>query len=284
MLIAGISCYSRALDYARFKKIADANGSLLMADMAHVAGLVATKLAPSPFEHCDIVTSTVHKTMRGPRAGIIFFRRGVKCIDKAGNKVMYDFEDRINQAVFPGLQGGPHNHAVGGVAIAMKHATTQEFNLYQHQVVSNSRRLSDALIKLGYRIVTGGTDTHLVLLDLTDKKLSGAKAERILEDVSISVNKNTVPGDKSALNPSGIRFGLPPLTTRGFKNDDIDVTVDFIHRAFQLALEIQAESGPKLVDWKKALVEDKFASKVTDLKKEVEEYAVKFPLPGLDEI
>merc|ERR1719273_2400438 len=181
MIIAGISCYARFLDYARFRKIADINNSFLMADMAHVAGLVATGLHPSPFDFCDIVTSTVHKTLRGPRAGIIFFRKGVRSVDRNGVVTKYDLENRINMAVFPGLQGGPHNHAVGGIAVAMKTATTEEFKQYQLQVVANARRLAAGLIKLGYKVVTGGTDIHLVLVDMkkSEVSMSGAKSECI---------------------------------------------------------------------------------------------------------
>jgi len=287
MIIAGISCYSRYLDYARFKQIADLNGSYLMADMAHVAGLVATGLHPSPFEHCDIVTSTTHKTLRGPRAGIIFFRKGVRSVDRNGVEIKYDLENRINMAVFPGLQGGPHNHAVGGIAVAMKTATTEEFKQYQIHVVANARAVSASLIKLGYKVVTGGTDIHLVLVDMRKSpgSLSGAKAEFILEAVSISCNKNTVPGDKSALNPSGIRLGTPSLTTRGLVDTDMDTVVDFLHRAFTLAVEVEKVSGPKLVDWKKRVKEDPdTVQKVKEIQDAVEKFAVTFRLPGNDDI
>ena len=162
-----------------------------MADMAHVAGLVAAGVAPSPFKYCDVVTTTTHKTLRGPRSGCIFFRRGIQKYLKDGTPVKYDMEDKINMAVFPALQGGPHNTNIAGVAVAMKHATTDEFKNYQKQVVKNAQAVAEGLVDLGYEVVTGGTDTHLVLLDLRKKKLSGAKAERILEEVGISVNKNT---------------------------------------------------------------------------------------------
>lgn len=281
MIIAGVSCYARNLDYARFRKIADANGSLLMADMAHVSGLVAAGVVPSPFEHCDIVTSTCHKTLRGPRAGVIFYRKGVQSVDKTGKEIMYDLEEKINLAVFPGLQGGPHNHAIGGIAVTMKHATSEEFKTYQYQVVRNAQALSSGLQQHGYKIVTGGTDNHLILLDLTDKKLSGSKAEKILEEVSISCNKNTVPGDKSALNPSGIRFGTPPLTTRGLKEQDMEKVVSYIHKALELALDIQKVSGPKLVDWKKTLTEStEFQDALKVLRSDIESFASQFPMPG----
>lgn len=279
LIIAGVSCYSRNLDYKRFRQVADLNKSYLMADMAHIAGLVAAKLVPSPFEYCDVVTSTVHKTLRGPRAGIIFFRKGIRDV-KTGAK--YDLEDKINLAVFPGLQGGPHNHAVAGIAVAMKHAQTQEFIDYQKQVIKNAQTLCEEFLALGYKVSTNGTDNHLLLLDLSSVKLSGAKGETILEEISISVNKNTVPGDKSALNPSGIRFGTPPLTTRGMKENDMKKIVTYVHKAFQLALEIQSISGPKLVDWKKELASNEdFKTKIKTIREEVHQFARQFKMPGI---
>merc|ERR1719278_1136510 len=286
VIIAGISCYSRNLDYKRFKEVADQNGSWLMADMAHVAGLVAAGLVPSPFQYCDVVTSTVHKTLRGPRAGIIFCRKGFKCVDnKTGKDIHYDYEDRINEAVFPGLQGGPHNHAIAAIGVAMQQAALPTFRTYQETVVNNAQALCKNLQDLGYKIVTDGTDNHIVLVDLRNIKLSGSKAERILEDVGISVNKNTVPGDKSAMNPSGIRFGTPPLTTRNVKPVHIPKIVDFIHQAWTLALEVQSLSGPKLVSWKKELETNlTIVGKVSALKGQIEAFAQQFPLPGHEDI
>merc|ERR1719266_1455437 len=286
VIIAGVSCYSRNLDYKRFKEVADQNGSYLLADMAHVAGLVAAGLVPSPFEYCDVVTSTVHKTLRGPRAGIIFCRKGLKCIDKkTGQEIFYDYEEPINNAVFPGLQGGPHNHAIAAIGVAMQQATTPAFRTYQETVVANAQALCKNLKDLGYKIVTEGTDNHIVLVDLRNVKLSGKKAERILEDVGISVNKNTVPGDKSAMNPSGIRFGTPPLTTRKVQPEHIPKIVDFIHQAWTLALEVQSISGPKFVTWKHELETNiSIMDKVSALKQKIEAYASKFPLPGHEDI
>merc|ERR1719511_22627 len=283
IIVAGISCYSRNLDYARFRQIANSCGALLMADMAHISGLVAAGVVPSPFDYCDIVTSTTHKTLRGPRSGIIFYRKGVRSVGKDGKEIMYDLGEKINLAVFPGLQGGPHNTAIAGIAVAMGLAKTEEFKHYQRETVKNAQVLGEELQKLGYKIVTGGTDNHIILCDLTAKKLSGSKAERILELVGISVNKNTVPGDKSAMNPSGVRFGTPSLTTRRFTQEDMKAVVQFIHRAFELALEIQGVSGPKLVDWRKELGTPKFAEKVNVIKKDVETMALKFPHPGREE-
>lgn len=251
-----MSCYSRCLDYKRFRSIADQNGAYLFADMAHISGLVAAGIIPSPFELCDIVSTTTHKTLRGPRAGVIFFRKGVRSVKANGDKVMYELESKINQAVFPGIQGGPHNHAIAGIATAFLQTKSPEFVTYQKQVVVNAQRLCKLLIEKGYSIATGGTDVHLVLVDLRNVETTGARAEYILEEISIACNKNTVPGDKSALNPSGIRLGTPALTTRGLVESDMDKVVEFIDRGLKLSREIAKVSGPKLVDFKKTLHED----------------------------
>ncbi|CAH0579353.1 unnamed protein product [Chrysodeixis includens] len=283
LIIAGMSCYSRCLDYKTFRKIADDNGAYLMADMAHISGLVAAGIIPSPFDYCDIVTTTTHKTLRGPRAGVIFYRKGVRSVKANGQKVMYDIENKINQSVFPGLQGGPHNHAIAAIATAMKQATTPEFVEYQKQVVKNAQRLCSGLVSRGYSIATGGTDVHLILVDMRSAGLTGAPAERILELCSIACNKNTVPGDKSALNPSGIRLGTPALTTRGLKEADIDRVVDFIDRALKLAQEISKISGPKVADFNKTIEESAdFKKKITTLRDEIENYSRAFPLPGFE--
>lgn len=284
VIVAGVSCYSRCLDYARFRDIAQQNGSYLFADMAHVSGLVAAKIIPSPFEFCDVVSTTTHKTLRGPRAGVIFYRKGVRSVKPNGEQVLYDLESKINEAVFPGLQGGPHNNAIAGIATALKQAQSDEFVTYQQQTVKNAQRLSNGLIKLGYSIATGGTDIHLVLVDLRNQQITGARGEYILEEISIAGNKNTVPGDKSALNPSGIRLGTPALTTRGLVESDIDVVVDFIDRGLKLSKVIAAASGPKLVDFKTACHSEQFAGSIATLRNEVEAFATKFPLPGTAEL
>merc|ERR1712226_1708545 len=165
LIIAGISCYSRNLDYARFRKIADSVGAYLMADMAHVSGLVAADVVANPFEFCDVVTTTTHKSLRGPRSGMIFFRKGVKSTNAKGEPVMYNMERPINEAVFPGLQGGPHNNTIAALAVALRQAAEPEFVQYQKQVCANARRMGDELMKRGYKITSGGTDNHLVLLD-----------------------------------------------------------------------------------------------------------------------
>lgn len=285
MIIAGTSCYSRCLDYERFRKIADGIGAYLFADMAHIAGLVAAKVIPSPFKYADVVSTTTHKTLRGPRAGIIFFRKGVREVKPNGEKVMYDYENRINQAVFPGLQGGPHNHAIAGIATAMKQAKSPEFVAYQKQVILNASRLSEGLQKRGYTVVTGGTDVHLILVDLRSVGLSGARGEYILEKVEIACNKNTVPGDKSALFPSGIRLGTPALTTRGLVESDIDRVVDFIDRALLIAKEATDAAGPKMADFYQILDKNTdLVAKVNSLKEEVESFSSTFPIPGIGDL
>ncbi|XP_044734004.1 serine hydroxymethyltransferase isoform X2 [Chrysoperla carnea] len=281
LIIAGISCYSRCLDYKRFRDIADQNGAILFSDMAHVSGLVAAGVIPSPFDYSDIVSTTTHKTLRGPRAGMIFFRKGVKGVNAKGEKIYYDYENKINQAVFPGLQGGPHNHAIGAIATAMLQAQQPEFVQYQKQVILNAKRLAEGLTKRGYKIVTGGTDVHLILVDFRGTGVTGGKAEKILDAVSIAGNKNTVPGDKSAFNPSGLRLGTPALTTRGLKEDDIDQVAAFIDEAIKLAKEIQVISGPKLVDYNRVLENDPaIVAKVSQLRERVENFSKDFPLPG----
>ena len=283
MIIAGVSCYSRHLDYARFKAIADENGAYLMADMAHISGLVAAGIVPTPFDHCDIVTSTTHKTLRGVRSGLIFYRKGVRKVLKNGTNVMYDMEKKINDAVFPGLQGGPHNHAIAGVAVALKQAAQPDFVDYQKQVIVNAQVVAKCLMANGFKVITGGTDNHLVLTDLRSKGTDGARTEKVLEDVCIAVNKNTVPGDKSALKPSGLRIGTPALTSRNFKEDDFVKVVDFIVRAVDIAVEVGQTCGPLTKDFKAALAADETAQKkIAILRGEVNRFAEKYPMPGHD--
>ncbi|XP_024420408.1 serine hydroxymethyltransferase, cytosolic [Desmodus rotundus] len=285
LIIAGTSSYSRNLDYARLRKIADDNGAYLMADMAHISGLVAAGVVPSPFEHCHVVSTTTHKTLRGCRAGMIFYRRGVCGMDpKTGKEILYNLESLINSAVFPGLQGGPHNHAIAGVAVALKQALTPEFRLYQHQVVANCRVLAETLMELGYKVVTGGSDNHLILVDLRSKGTDGGRAEKVLEACSIACNKNTCPGDKSALRPSGLRLGTPALTSRGLLEKEFQKVALFIHQGIELTLQIQNDVGVKatLKEFKEKLAGDeKHLSAIRALREEVESFASLFPLPGL---
>jgi glycine hydroxymethyltransferase len=205
LIIAGFSAYSRVVDWQRFREIADSVGAFLMADMAHVAGLVAAGVYPSPVPYADVVTSTTHKTLRGPRGGIILAKR---------NEAL---EKRLNSLVFPGTQGGPLMHVIAAKAVAFKEALQPEFKAYQQQVVANARAMAATLAERGYRIVSGGTDNHLFLVDLIEKDITGKDADAALGRANITVNKNSVPNDpRSPFVTSGLRMGTPAVTTRGF--------------------------------------------------------------------
>ncbi|XP_015199812.1 serine hydroxymethyltransferase, mitochondrial [Lepisosteus oculatus] len=282
LIIAGTSAYARLIDYARMKKVCSDVNAYLLADMAHISGLVAAKVIPSPFEHADIVTSTTHKTLRGVRSGLIFYRKGVRSVDKKGKEVMYDLEDRINFSVFPSLQGGPHNHTIAGVAVALRQAAMPMFKEYSAQVLRNAKAMSNALLKKGYTLVSGGTDNHLVLVDLRPKGMDGARAERVLELVSITANKNTCPGDKSALTPGGLRLGAPALTSRHFKEADFEKVVDFMDEGFQIAIDVKKKTA-KLQDFKTFLLQDpETKARIADLRQRVEQFARSFPMPGFE--
>ncbi|KAK9949305.1 hypothetical protein M0R45_004837 [Rubus argutus] len=283
LIVAGASAYARLYDYARIRKVCDKQKAIMLADMAHICGLVAAGVIPSPFEYADVVTTTSHKSLRGPRGAMIFFRKGVKEINKEGKEVLYDYEDKINQAVFPGLQGGPHNHVIAGLAVALKQATTPEYKAYQKQVLSNCSRFAQLLNEKGYELVSGGTDNHLVLVNLKNKGIDGSRVEKMLEAVQIAANRNTVPGDVSAMIPRGIRMGTPALTSRGFVEEDFAKVADFFDAAVNLAVKIQGEAkGTKLKDFLAALSAPHFQSEIAKLRDDVEEYAKQFPTIGFE--
>lgn len=285
MIIAGFSAYSRLLDYTRFRSICDNVNAILLADMAHISGLVAGKVIPGPFDHADVVTSTTHKSLRGVRSGLIFYRKGEKGKDKKGNPIMYDLENRINFALFPGLQGGPHNHAIGGVAVALQQAKSPLFHEYQKQVLANAKSMAEELLKRDYTLVSGGTDNHLVLVNLkASKNIDGARVETVCNKVSITLNKNSVPSDTSALVPGGVRLGAPALTSRGFVESDFTTVVGFIDEAVEIAREIKAKTK-KLKDFKEFLdTDESIMKKCDDLKSRVNAMAVQYPMPGHDDI
>ncbi|KAG1698528.1 Serine hydroxymethyltransferase, mitochondrial [Nymphon striatum] len=284
IIIAGYSAYPRLLDYKRFREICDDVNAVLMADMAHISGLVAADVIPSPFEHSDVVTSTTHKTLRGARSGIIFFRKGVKKVDKKGKEIKYDFENRINFSVFPSLQGGPHNHAIAAVAVGLKQAQTKMFHDYQVQILKNCKAMAEALVDRGYTLVSGGTDNHLMLVDFRPKGIDGARVEHVLNFCSITANKNTCPGDKSAMVPGGMRFGVAALTSRNLKEDDFIRIVDILDRAIQIAIEAKGKSGKMLSDYKKFVNEDaECKMKMAAIKAEVMAFTSKYSMPGFDD-
>lgn len=270
LIIAGASAYSRNIDYKRMRAIADQHDAFLMSDMAHISGLVAAGVVPGPFADSHIVTTTTHKSLRGPRGGMIFYRK--------------QYKEQIDSAVFPGLQGGPHNHTISALAVALKQANTEEFRVYQQQVVANCKAICKRLQDLGYTVVSNGTDNHLILVDLKPSGIDGARLQSVLDEVSITLNKNSVPGDKSAVIPGGIRIGTPALTTRGFKESDFIRVGDLIHRAVLIAKDCASKVpvGSKLKEYKEYVEkEGRGREDVKKLREEVEAWANTFPMPGL---
>jgi glycine hydroxymethyltransferase len=220
LLVAGASAYPRKLDFERLRKICDKASCYLLVDMAHIAGLIAAGLHPSPVPYADVITSTTHKTLRGPRGGLIL------CPERYSDKV-----DKLN---FPGMQGGPCMHVIAAKAVCFKEAMTEEFVAYQRQVVANAQTLAENFLREGFDVVSGGTDTHLLLLDLSSKGLTGKKAERALEEAGMTVNKNTVPFDKkSPFVTSGVRIGTPALTTRGMKESEMKIIAGLMCRVLE---------------------------------------------------
>ena len=249
MILAGFSAYSRSMDWKRFKEIADKIGAFTFADIAHIAGLIAGKQLENPVPYFDVVSTTTHKTLRGPRGAIIM------CKEK--------FAKDIDRAVFPGVQGGPHDHINAAKAVAFGEALEPEFAEYSKQIIKNAKALSDALIQRGYRVISGGTDNHIVLLDVYgSKQVTGKEAEHVLETVNISINKNMIPYDpRKPMDPSGVRLGTPAVTTRGAKEADMDTIAGFIDQAIQ-----NKDNETNLQALK---------SKVTD-------FALRFPVPGIE--
>lgn len=300
ILVAGTSAYSRLVDYQRMRQIAESVGAYLLTDMAHISGLVAADVIPSPFAHSDVVTTTTHKSLRGPRGAMIFFRKGVRRTDKKGNPEMYDLENPINASVFPGHQGGPHNHTITALSVALKQAQSPDFQSYQSTVLANAKALAERLGNplnnggLGYNIVSGGTDNHLVLVDLKNRGVDGARVERVLELCGVASNKNTVPGDKSALRPGGLRLGTPAMSSRGFQPEDFRRVADIVDRAViitqkldKAARDSAAEKGAKNPGTVKAFMEyvgqGEEISEIVLLRQEVEDWVGTFSLPWKDE-
>ena len=263
LIICGYSAYSRDLDYVKFRNIADKVNAYLLCDMAHFSGFVATVELVSPFKYCDVVTTTTHKTLRGPRAGLIFYRKHL--------------ENQINQAVFPGLQGGPHQHQIAAIATQMKQVITPEFKQYIQQVRRNAQAMATRLIELDYHILTGGTggtggtDNHPILLDLRNKGVTGSKVETICDRCNISLNKNSVKGDKSALSPGGVRIGTPALTSRGMEEADFIEVAQLFHRCVELAQRIGKKSGVKLRDFNSILDQPQYQSILTEIRQSVKQ-------------
>ncbi|HTY13433.1 MAG TPA: serine hydroxymethyltransferase [Candidatus Omnitrophota bacterium] len=220
MIVTGATAYPRTLDFVKFRQIADEVGAILMVDIAHIAGLVIAGLHPSPVPNSQVVTSTTHKTLRGPRSGMIMCQQ--------------DYAQKIDKAVFPGMQGGPLMHIIAAKAVAFGEALKPEFKTYQQQIVKNAKALAQALMENGFRLVSGGTDTHLMLVDMRSKKINGKEAEKLLDEVGITANKNTIPFDpEKPFVTSGIRLGTPAITSRGMKETEMKKIAEFIARAIE---------------------------------------------------
>lgn len=247
LIVAGFTAYPRDIEWKKFKEIADEVGAITMADISHTAGLIAGGALESPAPYFDVITTTTHKTLRGPRGAMIM------CKEK--------FAKAIDRAVFPGLQGGPHEHAIAGKAIAFLEALKPEFKEYAAQVKKNAHHLAEELMKKGFKLVSDGTDTHLLLADLTNKEVTGKEAQNALDEVGITLNKNTVPGDpRKPMDPSGIRLGTPAITTRGMKEAEMEKIADWIDRV------IADHANPE---------------NLASIKEEVKEMCLKFPVPGI---
>jgi glycine hydroxymethyltransferase len=247
IIVTGATAYPRIIDFAKAREIADEVGAYLLADMAHIAGLVAADLHPSPVKHSHVVTSTAHKTLRGPRSGFILSKE--------------ELAQQIDKTVFPGIQGGPHMHIIAAKAVCFGEALQPEFKHYARQIIDNAKTLAEALMSHGFRLVSGGTDNHLMLVDVGSKGVSGRTAERLLEKVSITANRNTIPYDeRPPLQGSGLRIGSPALTTRGMGPEEMRQVGAFIARAFDAAEDEAALEG---------------------IRREVEEMAGAFPVPGI---
>lgn len=261
LIVAGASAYPRFIDFKEFRKICNQTNSILMSDVAHYSGLIAAGLYPSPFEYSDIVTTTTHKTLRGPRGALVFFKK--------------EYEKKINSAIFPTLQGGPHLHQIAAIAVALKEAKSEDFRNYQKQVLKNIKALCDYLQQNNIDIVSGGTDSHMALIDLRRYNVDGARVEFVLDQMGITTNKNTIPGGSV-----GLRVGSPAMTSRGLDENDFKKIAEFIVKGVKISKEIKSKSGKKLSDFKKLA---KNNDNIREIKKTVTSFASKFPLPGYDD-
>lgn len=263
LIISGGSAYPQHYEWDVYQEIADEVGAFHLADMSHVAGLVAGGVHPNPVGIADVVTTTTHKTLRGPRGAMILANGNPSKPLKPVERTKENIPTLVDRAIIPGIQGGPHNHQTAAIAVALKEAATDEFQAYAQQVVTNAKALADELMKKGYELMTGGTNTHLLLIDLTNKDVTGKEAEAALGKAGITVNKNTIPHDpRKPFDPSGVRMGTPALTTRGMKEAEMTIVADVIDRA------IQAQG------------DDAVLEKIHD---EVKELCSQFPIPGMNE-
>ena len=275
IIVCGFTAYPRVIDFERFGKIADKVGAYLLADVSHIAGLIAGGAHPSPVNHAHIVMTTTHKSLRGPRGAMLM-------VTEKGLKKDPELAVKIDKAVFPGLQGGPHDNQTASIAVALNEADSAEFKKYAHQIVKNTKSLADSLLSNGFVLTTGGSDNHLLVVDLTNKGINGALAAYALEKAGIITNKNTVPFDTMPpFYPSGIRIGTPAATTRGFKEKDIKKLGEWIHRTIEEVKDsplpkVKEERGPYFKEFKKRVEKNKT---IDIIGQEVKKYLKDFPLP-----
>lgn len=275
LIVAGTTAYARLLDWKKFAKIADSVGAYLMADIAHIAGLVAAGVYPSPVPYAHVITTTTHKTLRGPRGAMIM-------VTKKGVKKDEEIMKKINKAVFPGLQGGPHINTIAGIAVALKEASTPRFKSYAKRIVENASVLATELTKRGFDLVTGGTDSHLILMDLSNKNMGGKVAAEALEEVGIVLNYNAVPYDKKPpFNPSGLRLGTPGITSRGMGKSDMKTIATVMQKTIEALSESKTRLKIEIADEKLKVNRLKIiqgARGLTALKKEILALCKKYPL------
>ena len=279
IIIAGYTAYPRTIDFRKFAEIAKEIGAFSMADISHISGLVAAGVHPSPFPHMDIVTTTTHKLLRGPRAALVFTKRATL---KDGKSI----SELVDKAVFPGLQGGPHEHTIAGIAIALKESTTSEFKAYATQVIKNAKALADSLLANEIKLVSGGTDNHLLLVDLTPfGPGKGIFVQEALEEANITVNKNTIPGEPaSPFFPSGVRLGTPAITTRGFKEKEMEQIGQWIAEVIKAVKDYQfyPDKEKRTAELEKFRKELKGNVTIKRIKEEVRRLCVNFPVPGIE--
>lgn len=278
VLVAGYSSYSHHYDYQKMKEIIAAQDGYLLADISHISGLISAGLAPNPFDHSDVVMTTTHKTLGTVRNAIIFFRKGTR-INAKGKEEPYDLEQKINDSVFPGHFGGPHNHAIGGAAVGLKLVTHPLYKAYQKDVANNAKVLCEEMNTRGYPIVGKGTSNHLAIINVKEKGIDGARVDHFCSRMSISVNKNVIPGGQNAVIPGGLRLGSPAMTTRGCKGGDFKTIAGILDKAIQHAKTYKKEK--QTLAQYKSLVDESLAgdAKAQALRAEVEAFSKVFPFP-----
>jgi len=275
VIVAGYSSYAHHYDYKRMKEIADKNDSYLLSDMSHISGLVSAGLAPNPFDYSDVVMTTTHKTLGTVRNALIFYRKGVRRTSKTGDE-LYDLEQKINDSVFPGHFGGPHNHSIAGSAVGLKMVTHPLFKENQKQVAANAKVLCAEMSAKGYPIVGNGTSNHMVIVNVKEKGIDGARVDYFCSQVNISLNKNVIPGGQNAVVPGGIRLGSPAMTTRGCLEKDFVQIAEFLDRAIKMSQTFKQDKQ-NLAGYKQSVDEAAQSNeKVQAFKKEVQSFSSQF--------